>query len=123
VLIVIDNAPDAEQVRPLLPGGPGSLVLVTSRNQLPALAAEAARPLHVEPFSPDEARELLASRLGAERTDAGAAGRHSEALPPGAGGAADTPDRRALVGAGHRGELGGLAVQMREMHNNGWPMA
>jgi tetratricopeptide (TPR) repeat protein len=67
VLIVIDNARDADQVRPLLPGSPGSLVLVTSRNQLSALAVEAARPLHVEPFTPDEARELLASRLGAGR--------------------------------------------------------
>jgi tetratricopeptide (TPR) repeat protein len=67
LLIVIDNARDADQVRPLLPGSSGSLVLVTSRNQLSALAAEAARPLHVEPFTPDEARELLASRLGAGR--------------------------------------------------------
>ena len=69
VLIVIDNARDADQVRPLLPGSPGSLVLVTSRNQLCALAAEAARPLHVEPFTPDEALELLASRLGAGRVE------------------------------------------------------
>jgi tetratricopeptide (TPR) repeat protein len=67
LLIVIDNARDADQVRPLLPGSSGSLVLVTSRNQLSALGAEAARPLHVEPFTPDEARELLASRLGAGR--------------------------------------------------------
>jgi hypothetical protein len=52
MLIVIDNARDADQVRPLLPGSPGSLVLVTSRNQLCALAAAAARPLHVEPFTP-----------------------------------------------------------------------
>jgi hypothetical protein len=69
VLIVIDNARDADQVRPLLPGSPGSLVLVTSRNQLCALAAEAARPLHVEPFARDEARQLLASRLGAGRVE------------------------------------------------------
>jgi tetratricopeptide (TPR) repeat protein len=69
VLIVIDNACDAGQVRSLLPGGAGSLVLVTSRNQLSALAAEAARPLHVEPFTPDEAHELLASRLGAGRVE------------------------------------------------------
>ena len=69
VLIVIDNARDADQVRPLLPGSPGSLVLVTSRNQLCALAAEAARPLYVEPFARDEARQLLASRLGAGRVE------------------------------------------------------
>ena len=69
VLIVIDNARDADQVRPLLPGSQGSLVLVTSRNQLPALAVEAARPLHIEPFTPEEARELLAARLGAGRVE------------------------------------------------------
>jgi tetratricopeptide (TPR) repeat protein len=66
VLIIIDNAHDADQVRPLLPGSPGSLVLVTSRKQLSALAA---RPLHIEPFTPDEARELLASRLGTGRVE------------------------------------------------------
>ena len=71
VLIVLDNCRDADQVRPLLPGAPGCLVLVTSRSQLTGLAAtEDARLLALDVMSEDEASELLASRLGAERTAA-----------------------------------------------------
>jgi DNA-binding SARP family transcriptional activator len=68
VLVVLDNARDAEQVRPLLPGAPGCLALVTSRNQLPGLiAAEGAQPLALDLLPAAEATQLLARRLGQNR--------------------------------------------------------
>ena len=71
VLVVLDNARDVEQVRPLLPGSPGCLVVVTSRNQLtPLLAIEGARPLTLDVLSVEEARELVGRRLGAARVTA-----------------------------------------------------
>ena len=71
VLIVLDNARDADQVRPLLPGSPGCLVLVTSRDQLAGLvAADGAHPLTVDLLTETDARLLLARRLGASRVSA-----------------------------------------------------
>ncbi|MEV5955027.1 BTAD domain-containing putative transcriptional regulator [Streptomyces sp. NPDC051987] len=71
VLVVLDNARDAEQVRPLLPGAPGCLALVTSRRSLTGLAAaEGAQLLTVGLLAAGEARELLVRRLGAERVTA-----------------------------------------------------
>ncbi|MBF8194207.1 tetratricopeptide repeat protein [Nonomuraea sp. K274] len=71
VLLILDNAESAEQVRPLLPGSPECLVLVTSRDQLSGLVAgEGAQPLVVDMLSPEESRELLARRLGEERVRA-----------------------------------------------------
>jgi DNA-binding SARP family transcriptional activator/tetratricopeptide (TPR) repeat protein len=67
MLIVLDNAHDADQVRPLLPGSPGCMVLVTSRSQLTGLVVEGARPVPLDVLDPREAAELVASRLGAER--------------------------------------------------------
>jgi tetratricopeptide (TPR) repeat protein len=68
MLLLLDNARDAEQVRPLLPGSPGSMVLVTSRSNLASLvAAEGARPLWLEGLDEDRARLLLARRLGPDR--------------------------------------------------------
>jgi len=68
MLVLLDNARDADQVRPLLPGLPGCLVLITSRNQLSGLiAAQAAHLISVDLLTSVEARQLLASRVGGER--------------------------------------------------------
>jgi tetratricopeptide (TPR) repeat protein len=71
MLIVLDNASNASQVRPLLPGSPGCLVVVTSRNQMAGLvAAEGAVPLTLDVLSEEEAHEMLARRLGHDRVSA-----------------------------------------------------
>jgi len=71
VLVVLDNARDAEQARPLLPGTPTALVLVTSRSQLTSLVAvDGAHPLTLDLLTEAEARELLARRLGPDRVAA-----------------------------------------------------
>jgi tetratricopeptide (TPR) repeat protein len=77
MLILLDNARDEQQVRPLLPAAPGCLVIVTSRNQLTGLAtAEDARLLTLDVLTGTEARQLLASRVGEDRSaaDTGAVG-------------------------------------------------
>lgn len=71
MLVVLDNARDAGQVRPLLPGTPECLVVVTSRNQLtPLLVAEGARPLNLDLLTVADAHELFTARLGAARVAA-----------------------------------------------------
>ena len=71
MLIVLDNARNVAQVRPLLPGAPGSLVVVTTRNELTGLvAAEGAVPLTLDVLGDVEAHEMLARRLGRARVAA-----------------------------------------------------
>ncbi|GAB2607837.1 SARP family transcriptional regulator [Paractinoplanes abujensis] len=71
IVLVLDNARDSDQVRPLLPGAGSCVTVVTSRNQLTGLvAADGAHPLRLDVLSQGEARELLDRRLGPDRTAA-----------------------------------------------------
>jgi DNA-binding SARP family transcriptional activator/tetratricopeptide (TPR) repeat protein len=86
LLLLLDNAHDADQVRPLLPGAPGCLVLVTSRSQLTGLVVEGARTVPLDVLDEQEAAELVVSRLGAKRVAKEAAAvaeivAHSAGLP------------------------------------------
>ena len=69
LLILLDNARDPSQVRPLLPASDTCLVVVTSRNQLTSLVThEGAHPLTLDLLSVADARDLLARHLGPART-------------------------------------------------------
>jgi transcriptional regulator with XRE-family HTH domain/tetratricopeptide (TPR) repeat protein len=65
VLLVLDNAANEAQVRPLLAASPGSLVLVTSRNVLAGLDCRAR--LDLGPLGHDDSVALLAATAGADR--------------------------------------------------------
>jgi tetratricopeptide (TPR) repeat protein len=68
VLLLLDNARDAAQVRPLLAGGPGCFALVTSRSTMAGLAAaEGASLIRLDQLDDADATGLLAARLGPER--------------------------------------------------------
>jgi tetratricopeptide (TPR) repeat protein len=70
VLVVLDNAASAEDVRPLLPGSPTCVVLVTSRSRLSGLVArEGAQRVTLDMLPPDEAVELLCEIIGPDRAD------------------------------------------------------
>ncbi|MFJ5921356.1 AfsR/SARP family transcriptional regulator [Kitasatospora sp. NPDC092948] len=68
LLVLVDNARDTAQVRPLLPAGADSVAVVTSRHRMLGLvAAELARPLPLAVLDPEESAALLARVLGPAR--------------------------------------------------------
>ncbi|MGH3738680.1 MAG: BTAD domain-containing putative transcriptional regulator [Micromonosporaceae bacterium] len=68
LVLVLDNARDAEQVRPLLPGS-HAVVVVTSRGQLRGLSRrDGAATLPLPELTDAEAAQLLATAVGADRT-------------------------------------------------------
>ncbi|WP_189214075.1 tetratricopeptide repeat protein [Actinokineospora fastidiosa] len=75
--VMLDDAVSAAQVRPLIPAGPGSVVVVTSRSWLSGLALDGARWLRVEPMDDADAVRLLEVVAGPSRVgaDTGAAAR------------------------------------------------
>ncbi|MYT23958.1 SARP family transcriptional regulator, partial [Streptomyces sp. SID7760] len=66
LLLVLDDAPASAQIRPLIPAGPGSTVIVASRQRLAGLDAD--RRITLEPLGPDDAQALLGHLVGPERT-------------------------------------------------------
>ncbi|MFI7544433.1 ATP-binding protein [Actinoplanes sp. NPDC049599] len=103
LLVILDNARDADQVRPLLAGGPAVRTVVTSRNRLTALVAEVgAQPLVLELPDAAEAAGLLHRR--------------------GAAAAADDPAIAAIVAACGRHPLA-LALVAARIRQTGFPLA
>jgi tetratricopeptide (TPR) repeat protein len=86
MLIVLDNARSADQVRPLLPGTSSCLVLVTSRDALPGLVSrDGARRVNLDLLPHDQStyllRMLIGPRVDAEPEAADSLVRHCARLP------------------------------------------
>jgi tetratricopeptide (TPR) repeat protein len=71
MLVVLDNAREVGQVRPLLPGSSRCVVVVTSRHQMPGLVAlNNAQPVELDLLTAEEAVSLLGRRIGGARVAA-----------------------------------------------------
>ncbi|WP_405770349.1 NB-ARC domain-containing protein [Streptomyces sp. NBC_00080] len=113
VLIVLDNAKETEQVRPLLPGAGDCLAIVTSRNLLSGLVAEGAHPIALDVLDDVASQALLTRRLGAERLAA-----QPDAVKDIIHSCAGLPLALAIVSArmsmNPHGDLGVLASELTE---------
>jgi DNA-binding SARP family transcriptional activator/tetratricopeptide (TPR) repeat protein len=69
VLVVLDNAATAEQIRPLLPGSGGCAVVVSSRDELRGLAVDGAQHIRLGPLGDQDARVVLEHVLGPDTVD------------------------------------------------------
>ncbi|MDG9716410.1 tetratricopeptide repeat protein [Streptomyces sp. DH24] len=69
LVVLLDDAVSAAQVRPLLPAG-GSVTAVTSRRRMPGLTVDGCYPVHLEPLDHEAAVELLADTLSDGRVAA-----------------------------------------------------
>ena len=82
VLVVLDNARSAEQVRPLVPGAAGSLVVVTSRDSLAGLvAADGAQRIPLDGLAQTDAVGLLAAGVTGDRVQLATLARLCGGLP------------------------------------------
>ena len=116
VLVVLDNAHDVNQVRPLLPGSPGCVVVVTSRNQLMSLVAtDSAHPMELDLLPDAGARQLLSRRLGRDRV-AGEPASVNEIIEACAGLPLALAVAAAHAAANSRLPLSALAGALRETH-------
>jgi tetratricopeptide (TPR) repeat protein/Mrp family chromosome partitioning ATPase len=64
LLLVVDGADSAEQVRPLLPASHTCTVLITARTRLPVLAVDGAQAIHLAPLAHKDAVDMLRRLLG-----------------------------------------------------------
>ncbi|OKI71733.1 AfsR/SARP family transcriptional regulator [Micromonospora sp. CB01531] len=123
LLVILDNVAEPDQVRPLLPGGPGCLALVTSRDRLGGLVAlNGACRMTVDVLPPLDAIEVLAHTAGGELIEADPdataklarlCGHLPLALRIAAGRLADQPHhsiRRQVDELTRRGRMAGLRV-------------
>ncbi|WP_433790740.1 BTAD domain-containing putative transcriptional regulator [Actinoplanes sp. CA-252034] len=102
MLLLLDNASGVDQVRPLLPGDPRCVVVVTSRNRLGGLVAlEGARRIVLGTLAPKDAVALLHLLLGGGR---GGGGRETAAVAELAGVCGNLPLALRIAGANLAGD-------------------